>query len=406
VSTVPDLRCGDSFEILKTLSADSVDACVTDPPYELTGGKKGASGDASLNLNSPAGRSRATTGFMNKKWDGTGIAHSPLFWGEVLRVMKPGAYLVAFAGTRTYHRMTCAIEDAGFEIRDQLAWVFGSGFPKSMNMGAGRGTALKPAWEPIVLARKPLGGTVESNLAAHGTGTLNIDDCRIPFAGAADEAEAKAKNQHGEFESGARTNDIFVADDRARTDYEATGRFPANLCHDGSEEVLHHFPISDVICGFPAVRNTGFWADKPKTEGEERRMDGGSAARFFFCAKTSTAEREAGLEHLPDKIFGMSGAAAAAAARGEHYDNGDGGVNQTKIRKNTHPTVKPVALMRWLVRLVTPKGGTCIDPFMGSGTTGVAAVCEDRAFIGSEKEAEYFAIAKARIDHARGELFI
>jgi site-specific DNA-methyltransferase (adenine-specific) len=155
MSATLDLRRGDSWELLKTLPENSVDACPTDPPYEL--------------------------GFMAKAWDNTGIAYSHRFWAEVLRVLKPGAFLVSFGGTRTYHRMACAIEDAGFEIRDQLGWTFGSGFPKSMNCGDGRGTALKPAWEPICLARKPLIGTVAANLQAYGTGCLNIDACRIPL---------------------------------------------------------------------------------------------------------------------------------------------------------------------------------------------------------------------------------
>ena len=239
------IHLGDSFAVLPTLQAESFDSVVTDPPYHLTANKKGGSGDASVNLNSPAGRARITAGFMGKKWDGGDIAFRPEFWMEVLRVMKPGAHLVAFGGTRTYHRLAAAIDNAGFEIRDQLAWIYGSGFPKSSNQSGeweGYGTALKPAWEPIVLARKPLVGTVPENLAAHGVGALNIDGCRIPFAGETDERETKGKNQRTAFESGPTDNKVFGKFDKPREDYDASGRWPANLMHDGSEEVCGLFP--------------------------------------------------------------------------------------------------------------------------------------------------------------------
>lgn len=365
---------GDSFAVLPSLDAESFDACVTDPPYEL--------------------------GFMAKKWDGTGIAFSHRFWFEVLRVLKPGAHLVAFGGTRTCHRMACAIEDAGFEIRDQLVWMYGSGFPKSSNQDGdweGWSTALKPAWEPIVLARKPLIGTVAANLAEHRTGALNINGCRIPFAGDCDESEAKEKNQHGAFGSGARNNQVFGKDAKPRSDYDSTGRWPANLLHDGSPDVLACFPDTGARGHTPASRGVGGIAcngHAGHAEVQESDMGKGSAARFFFCAKTSTAEREAGLEHFArTKVNdGRSTPIDNAYQRGE------------SLRKNTHPTVKPTDLMRWLCRLVTPPGGKILDPFLGSGSTGRAAVTEGFTFVGIEREPEYARIAEARVTDACGLL--
>ncbi len=193
------VHVGDCLLVMPTLEAESVDAIVTDPPYHLTTGKKGGTGKASDNPNSPAGRSRIGTGFMGKAWDGGDVAFRVETWREALRVAKPGAHLVAFGGTRTYHRLTCAIEDAGWEIRDCLSWLYGSGFPKSHN-GPWGGTALKPGWEPIILARKPLVGTVEGNHAKHGTGALNIEDCRIAGTvqkGAGSTGFGQIRTRHG-----------------------------------------------------------------------------------------------------------------------------------------------------------------------------------------------------------------
>ncbi len=351
---------GDCREAMKVLPDASVDAIVTDPPYEL--------------------------GFMGKGWDKTGVTNDVTAWAECLRVLKPGGYLLAFSGTRTYHRMVCAVEDAGFEIRDQLAWVYGSGFPKSHN-GPWGGTALKPAWEPVVMARKPLIGTVEENWMVHGTGGLAIDAGRV--------------GGHG-------------------------GRWPANLMHDGSDEVLAVFPQAPGQQGpisgtAPSEKTSGIYG-RMRREGEAsahsdnlgavgfkmkpgmRRIDEGTAARFFYCAKASKRDRDEGLEALPDKLFGMSSAAAAAAARGEMYDNGDGGVNRVTVRKNHHPTVKPTDLMRWLVRLVTPAGGVVLDPFTGSGSTGKAAMLEGFQFIGCELNPDYIKLAEARIAAAEAEV--
>jgi site-specific DNA-methyltransferase (adenine-specific) len=287
---------GDCRERLRDIPDESIDAAVTDPPYEL--------------------------GFMGKGWDATGIANDVEMWREVLRVLKPGGHVVASSHPKTYHRMTCAIEDAGFEIRDCLQWLYGTGFPKSLNVGEGRGTALKPGYEPIVLARKPLAGTVAANVQLHGTGALNIDACRIETTddlnGGA-YSEQSAKGRSGSLEGG-------VLGATGRTFVPPSGRWPANVLLD-----------------------------------EEAARSVGGASRFFYTAKASRKERDGG------------------------------GV------RNTHPTVKPIALMRWLCRLVVPPCGVVLDPFCGSGSTGVACAAEGLGFIGIEKEAEYVDIARRRL---------
>ncbi len=361
---------------MRTLADNSVDSVVTDPPYGLA--------------------------FMGKRWD-HGVP-SVEVWAESLRLLKPGGYLLAFGGTRTYHRMVCAIEDAGFEIRDQIGWAFGSGFPKSHN-GPWGGTALKPAWEPICVARKPLIGTVEANWQEHGTGALNIDGCRVGTNG----EQPKGSGDR-------RGGSVYAQDEWTRTKMAnggnitpEAGRWPANLIHDGSDEVVALFPQSSgqsgAITGKEPTAN-GFsgvvygYGGIAKRAAMEPRGDSGSAARFFYCAKADRADRNEGLHNMPERLFGMSNA-AAAAARGEHYDNGDGGVNRVTKRQNHHPTVKPTDIMRYLCRLVTPAGGVVLDPFMGSGSTGRGAVLEGFRFIGIEREAEYIEIAQARIDSAR-----
>lgn len=404
----PSLHRGDCLAILPTLPTESVDACVTDPPYDLTAKKKCGSGPKSDNPNSPAGRARITTGFMGKSWDGTGIAFNPATWREVYRVLKPGAYLVAFGGTRTYHRMVCAIEDAGFEIRDQLAWVYGSGFPKSHNLDGeheGWGTALKPAWEPIVLARKPMIATVAKNVDMHGTGAINIADCRVgdetrTYSGTG--AQPNKLTNHGKGDTGIGYMDGSGRDKQ----FTVNGRWPANLCHDGSEEVLSCFPLApgalapvkgtepsaaaDGTRCFNAFARTA--NSVPRIESEE------SAARFFYCAKASRADRDAGLDqHFPKKPLNLS---SGTQNPGSFQSKGT-----DKSPRNFHPTVKPTALMRWLCRLVTPPRGTILDPMMGSGSTGRGAVLGGFSFIGIEKEAEYLAIAEARINEAVGPLF-
>jgi site-specific DNA-methyltransferase (adenine-specific) len=367
---------GDCREQMRLLPDCSIDAIVTDPPYEL--------------------------GFMGKAWDSTGIAYQVDVWRECLRVLKHGGHLLAFGGSRTYHRLACAVEDAGFQIRDQIMWVYGSGFPKSLDVskaidkaaGAdladywqGWGTALKPAHEPIVLARKPLDGTVAQNVLWYGTGALNIDECRV----GAELIQTNRYNTHGDMTSfhGSQAGNNYVSSTHA-------GRFPANLIHDGSDEVLELFPDSKGGA-YPAKRgqavNTAF-ASGQETEGGFRKMgDIGSAARFFYCAKANKTDRNEGLDDFAPKRD-----ADRIATDGVGGDNPRNRTNTAKV--NHHPTVKPTTLMRYLIRLVTPPDGTVLDPFTGSGSTGKAAILEGFRFVGIEQDADYVRIADARIRYA------
>ena len=350
--TDPRLILGDCLEVMAGMEPDSIDAIVTDPPYSLS--------------------------FMSKAWDkklpGVDV------WEQTLRVLKPAHYLVAFGGTRTHHRLMVALEDAGFEIRDTLMWLYGSGFPK------GKGN-LKPAWEPIILCRKP----------GKGVRPLGIDECRIG-------TEKTVTMRHGH----SGDNGVYGQDSRTFT-RENPGRWPANLILD--EEA------GEMLDEQSVVRTTGRLSPHhgngalPRKDAGGFRQgtqvnreyggDSGGASRFFYCAKASRAERNAGCEGLEGKVYAPSGGAQGAAARGEGYDEGQGiGLNRVSLRQNHHPTVKPVALMSWLIKLIAPPGATVLDPFMGSGTTGVAAVQEGREFIGIEREAEYLEISQARIDHA------
>jgi DNA modification methylase len=415
------LWLGDCVEAMRAMEAASVDSIVCDPPYEL--------------------------GFMGKAWDATGIAYSAEMWREALRVLKPGGHLLAFSGSRTYHRMACAIEDAGFEIRDQIMWVYGSGFPKSLDVskaidkaaGAEReilgeqpdrwtgkgsvlnfstdraqasvpvtggpatdasrqwqgwGTALKPAHEPIVMARKPLAGTVAANVLTHGTGGLNIDGCRIDGA--------KTAAPVGQF-GGSTIGPSGHAGARDGSS-DHLGRWPANFIHDGSRDVLAGFPESTSGAMKAGTRRAA--QDGPgsvcygtfggNATSAEIEASAGSAARFFYCAKASREDRNEGLP------------SSAAPAVSAGATMGDRETADWPARNgNFHPTVKPTDLMRWLVRLVTPAGGTVLDPFMGSGSTGKAARLEAMKFIGVEMQPEYFAIARRRIEQAsrQGHLF-
>ena len=373
----------------------SVDAIVTDPPYGL------ASGPTAFLEDATSGR-----GFMGKEWD-RGVP-GPAFWREALRVAKPGAYLLAFGGTRAFHRMAVAIEDAGWEIRDCVCWLYGSGFPKSHdaskaidraagaerepdtytganglnavygnNMGggvtlakgapatdaarewAGWGTALKPAWEPIIMARKPLEGTVAANLLKHGTGALNIDGARVGAG-------------------------------------EGLGRWPANLMHDGSPEVVAGFPPGRSSGGGGnRIQGQSLWGLGGDGGQSVQYHDNGSASRFFYCAKASRADREEGCEQLPTR----SGAEATERQEGTAGLNSPraGASRTAEAVRNHHPTVKPTELMRYLIRLITPPGGTVLDPFMGSGSTGKAAMLEGATFRGCDLDPAYLTIAEARI---------
>ena len=337
---------GDCLEMLPTLADSSIDSIVTDPPYGLS--------------------------FMGKKWDYDIPDES--IWRECLRVLKPGGHLLAFAGTRTQHRMAVRIEDAGFEIRDMIAWVYGSGFPKSHNLDGdwrGWGTALKPALEPITVARKPFIGTVAENVLVYGTGALNIDSCRVAIDVSVDDPRLGGK---GTWSSDKMAKNVYEGGYAGeRVGSSPLGRWPANLIHDGSEEVVGLFP-----------------------------GNAGSAALFFYCAKASKRDRDEGLEGFEAKATAFGNQAQAELKRGNlDHDDGKSGMNKVKMRQNTHPTVKPTDLMRYLCRLITPVGGTVLDPFMGSGSTGKAAMKERFNFIGIERDESYFEIAKARIENAK-----
>lgn len=379
---------------MDTLDTNSVDACVTDPPYHLTSIVKrfGKAGSVPAQFGKDGAFARASRGFMGQAWDGGDIAFQADLWAEVLRVLKPGAHLAAFGGTRTYHRMACAIEDAGFEVRDQLAWVYGTGFPKSHNQGDGWGTALKPAWEPIVLARKPLEGTVAANRAKWGTGAINIDGCRVPVDAEADASQIRTMSR-SKRDSGDGWGMSTVSGDTPPV-VRPEGRWPANICHDGSDEVVQAFPeapgqlAKSVEDGEPQG-NRVYGALKRGGPVHVPRGDGGSAARFFYCAKASRSDRDENCGDLPDSPGGM-----VSETSGQHITRRDGGA--PGCVKNNHPTVKPTALMQWLCRLVTPVGGLVLDPFMGSGSTGKAALREGFSFVGIEQSAEYFEIAKRR----------
>jgi len=438
---------GNNLDILPTFDDCSIDAIVTDPPYEL--------------------------GFMGKRWDASGIAYNTTLWQECLRVLKPGGHLLAFGGTRTYHRMACAIEDAGFEIRDSIHWLYGSGFPKSLDVSkaidkqagaerevigttrgvavassdnqygginrgavgikqtgvdipvtapateqakqwAGWGTALKPAHEPIVVARKPLVGTVAANVLEYGTGAINIDATRIGFQDGEYDPTRIQRQQHssGAIEGAFGASALIGKEIQT---YKEGGRWPANvmLTHTDTcdDECVPGCPVSllDKQSGFSkdgvAVRRNSsgntFGGSKPKPAMDDMSYGGaGGASRFFYCAKPSRKERNAGLDHLEQKTAGEAtdrkdGTAGLESPRA--------GAGRTGGAQNLHPTVKPLALMRYLVRLVTPTSGTVLDPFAGSGTTLMAAILEGFNAIGIEMTDEYLPIIQGRIAWAEKE---
>lgn len=399
---------GDCREVLRTLDTESVDACVTDPPYGL--GFMGNDWDSfapEMVGRQKARRQRKGTERSSERWptklgttQGGGVAirydesagNNARFqawcadWArEVYRVLKPGAHLVAFGGTRTFHRLTCGIEDAGFEIRDCLIWMFGSGFPKSHNLPGGLGTALKPGWEPIVLARKPLIGTVAANVARYGTGALTIDGCRIGDDGGCKYDGPSGSRQQTVSTYGNGLNGLASA--RVR----GLGRWPANVALDADAAVLLDTSV-------PASQSRSGQARKSAQPGNGYGMthtgaeydDAGGPSRFFYIAKASRAERNRGLEGMPERQVGM-----VSNTSGQHITRRDGG--EPVPAANHHPTVKPVALMQWLVRLVTPAGRLVLDPFAGSGTTGIAAEREGMDTLLIEREEEYVEIIRRRI---------
>jgi DNA modification methylase len=542
------LHPGDCLDVLKAMADASVDSCVTDPPYHLTSIVKrfGAPDAAPAKEGKTGAYARASRGFMGKQWDGGDIAFRTDLWAEVLRVLKPGGHLLAFSGTRTYHRMTCAIEDAGFEIRDQIGWAYGSGFPKSHDVskgidkaaGAEReivgfrepsgsgiagaaapdqsgshiwtgtlrsnsaitdaaaqwqgwGTALKPAWEPIVLARKPLIGTVAQNVLAHGTGAINIDGCRVGVREKPKVTDPK------------RTSNTYGAIDSPGGKLLPDARWPANIVHDGSEEVVGAFPESESTASYRGehadMRGDNYnRSDGKRLEGSNSirgHNDSGSAARFFYQVKqddpchsirfANDAESRFGVqsEHV---VSALSHAVEASMPQSELHGLSYRAPNMTVSERelkivcasvteaiqnlgrrswlgleqesttvrlgpvicvaakkptgimtitlslwksvrcveavtfniietsaevgasvsgkrlfytakadqddrlgSKHPTVKPLDLMQWLVRLVTPPGGTVLDPFSGTGTTGEAAFREGFRAVLIEREPEY-----------------
>lgn len=405
------LYCGDNRVVMPQLEAESVDSIVTDPPYEL--------------------------GFMGKGWDRSGIAYDVAVWCECLRVLKPGGHLLAFGGSRTYHRLACAIEDAGFEIRDQIQWIYGSGFPKSLDVSRaidshlgveskvigtrsaipsvafeqstpyatgrteipvttaaswaarqweGYGTALKPAHEPIVLARRPLAGTVAENVLWHGTGGLNIDGCRVGV---------DVVGWHGdpsrEFSGGL--------DSPEPNGRPVEGRWPANVIHDGSEEVLARFPETgpssrSELTSTPG-RIYGGGRGLPSYTGIYGFDDAGSAARFFYIPKADKSDRSEGLDDLP---LHTAGEVTDRKDGSDGLNSPRAGAGRTNGSRNHHPTVKPTDLMRYLCRLITLPKGLVLDPFHGSGSTGKAARAEGFRFIGIEINEEYCALARARCE--------
>ena len=409
---------GDCLEELDKLQENSIDAIVTDPPYELN--------------------------FMGKGWDNAGVSFNKGTWAKCLRVLKPGGYLLAFGGSRTFHRIACAIEDAGFDIRDVIMWLYGSGFPKSMNIGLaidkkmgvesegtgvmspnarpnstkdntlyesgtvgknftikkaknkwdGWGTCLKPSYEPIVMARKPLDGSCTDNVIRWGVGGINIDECRVAYGNETDKrigTDAVNTSKCGFWSKDKNNGETQM--------YKDNGRFPANtILTYGDDD-------KDEVCGgFPNTKGTevkekgsyGFCFSDKKRDSKpmaDGYNDSGSASRYFYCAKASRKDRDEGLDTFNQKKVndGRQTPIDNAFQRGE------------TLRKNTHPTVKPTDLMCYLIRLVAPKGSTILDPFMGSGSTGKAVAYENNErnagykFIGIEKEAEYCKIAEARI---------
>ena len=414
-----NLHNADCWETLKTLPDDSVHTIITDPPYDI--------------------------GFMGKDWDKNSLITNVDFWKECLRVLKSGGYLLSFGHSRTSHKMATAIENAGFQIRDTIMWIYGSGFPKSHNVGAkvdgwdGWGTALKPAHEPIVMARKPLEGTVADNVLKHEVGALNIDATRIgnevlpaistktettdigwEKAGytTAERTGRWASNvmfNHAEncelvgekedIRQGGERTKTFGSEEEPVSGGEGTGgtmkeitKIPVWKCADGCPVKALDEQAPNKGNLFKKKRNKGTsggsgdsWTNGGKAAGEDNGFyDAPSgASKFFYCSKVGKKERNAGLDGKPETT--------TDDGREKSIDN-PFQRGQT-LRKNNHPTVKPIAVMEWLIKLVSREGQTVLDPFMGSGTTGIAAKRLGRNFIGCEREKDFYEIASARIEH-------
>lgn len=395
------LSLGDSLEVLSERDDCSVDSIVTDPPYGL--GNEPDAVELMFDWVLRGAHLVKGKGFMGNEWDA--FVPQPILWSECHRVLKPGGHLLSFGGTRTFDLLSLALRLAGFEYRDTIMWVYGEGMPKSHNISKainkqqgsnsseewnGWGTNLKPCYEPILMFRKPLDGNVAENVLQWRTGGINIDATRVPT----DDAVVRP--------SVARDDNLVYGKGLgAGTQEEPSGRWPSNFVHDGSDEVLSLFPVT----GPSKKASRGKGIDGPTFKNKNgsgngvRGHDdnGGSAARFFYCAKASRSERDAGLDDLEMLPGGeMSGTKDGSLLTGS-------GNKRDNQRKNIHPSVKPVSLMRWLVKMVTPPGGLVLDPFMGSGTTGIACVMEGFDFWGIDKDEYYTRIADARIQHWRNQ---
>lgn len=428
---------GDSLQVLDTFDESSIDAIITDPPYEL--------------------------GFMGKSWDASGIAYNVELWKKALRVLKPGGYLLAFGGSRTFHRIACAIEDGGFEIRDTIMWLYGSGFPKSLNIGLaidkkngvesidtgvaspnarpnstkantlyesgtvgkeftikkatnkwdGWGTCLKPAFEPIIVARKPFSGSLVENVEKNGVGGLNIDECRIETNDDLNGGAYRGKNTKQQ----ENATSYFIKSPKLDgKEYDApTGRFPANviLTYDETDfdEVCGGMPVTSSSLSEPNYEFAN--QDNPShlytnIKSGYHFGDSGNACRYFYCAKASKKDRDNGLIYF-ENVSGAEISNRKEGSKGLVMEGGKQNPYNGKSspnNKNFHPTVKPVELMQYLIRLVCPKGSTILDIFNGSGSTGKAAMFENRErnadykYIGIELDSEYCKISESRIDYA------
>lgn len=433
---------GNMLDMLEVIEPNSIDSIITDPPYELN--------------------------FMGKGWDNAGVSFQKETWEKCFQVLKSGGYLLAFGGSRTFHRIACAIEDAGFEIRDTIMWLYGSGFPKSMNIGLaidkkngvesevistgrsgatsrayqseemttsgdyeikkannewnGWGTALKPSFEPIIIARKPFKGSLVDNIIENGVGGLNIDECRIQFEETKNPATNPLYRKEAGYKlpvKGLKSNGV-VGFTSSKNEVNKLGRFPANtiLTYDETD-------FDEVCGGFPytnggnyrkvARKRTGFKISGSENNIQEANSpdnygDSGSASRYFYCAKASKKDRDEGLDSFETKRTSELQGGRKEGSAGSIMQNANGGSRVNPYagtgtpKKNIHPTVKPTELMQYLVRLVTPENGIILDPFNGSGSTGKAVMYENKErnknykYIGIELTEEYLPISKARID--------
>ena len=420
--------------MLEVIKPNSIDSIITDPPYELN--------------------------FMSKGWDNAGVSFQSDTWEKCYEVLKSGGYLLAFGGIRTFHRIACAIEDAGFEIRDTIMWLYGSGFPKSMNIGLaldkkngvesevigkrkehdirnnnyannnvsdktfireikkatnewqGWGTALKPSFEPIIVARKPFKGSLVDNVIKNGVGGINIDECRV---GNEELHNSYAENKNSGFTNAddrdEKEKGMFAGNKQGET--VVNGRFPANTILTYDEKDF------DEVCGsFPNTKSTGGKRNDEKTnsvmnvpfanhKSGEHYVDSGSASRYFYCAKASKKDRDEGLDEFEEKentiTYGDGFNSSTKLTTEKQIKTGE--VGKRSLRKNIHPTVKPTLLMQYLVRLITPNNGIILDPFNGSGSTGKAVMYENKEhnknykYIGIELTEEYLPISKARIEY-------